>query len=86
MTIDEIINRIKEGETLSISCARYEESIYSKRGEYRSYVEDGIHETSKKVDEKYIIHEVIRAMLNSEYFDLYLGDENILKTIRTPGD
>ena len=86
MTIDEIINRIKEGETLSITCSRYEESIYSKGEEYRSYLEDGINEYSKKVDEKYIIHEITRAILNSNYYDLYIGDEDVIKTIRKQGD
>ena len=82
MTIDEIINRIKEGENLTITCSRYEETIYSKGEEYRSYLEDGINERSKKVDEKYIIHEITRAIVNPECFDLYLGYEDIMKSIR----
>ena len=86
MTIDEIIKRIEEGEDLTICCSRYEEIIYSKGEEYRSYLEDGIHEVSKKVDEKYIIHQITRAMNNSDYYDLYLGDEDIIKTIRGQGE
>ena len=86
MTIDEILKRIKEGEGLTISCSRYEETIYFKGEEYRSYLEDGINESSKKVDEKYIIHEIIRAMHNSDYYDLYIGYEDIIKAIREQGD
>lgn len=86
MTIDEIIKRIKEGENLTIACSRYEETIFSKGEGYESYLEDGIHEISKKVDEKYLIHQITRAMNHSDYYDLYLGDEDIIKSIRGMGD
>ena len=85
MTIDEIINRIKEGEDLCIACSQYEETIYSKNGEYMSYIENGIYESTKKVEEKYVIHQITRAIINSNYYDLYLGDEDIIKTIREQG-
>ena len=86
MTIDDIFNRMKQGENLTVACSRYEETIYSKGEEYRSYLEDGINEVSKKVDEKYIIHQITRALHNSNYYDMYLGDENIIDACKRRGD
>ena len=86
MTIDDIFKRMGEGEVLCIACSRYEERICLEGERYESYLEDGINEVSKKVDEKYIIHQIIRALHNSNYYDMYLGDENVIDACKHRGD
>ena len=78
MNIENIIERIKEGETLTIACSRYEELICYRDGNFISTFEDGINETSKIRNESYVRSNIIKALNAPVYYDMYIGDEDLI--------
>ena len=76
--VEKIIERIKEGECLTISCSMYEEIINYRNGNFVSTFEDGMNETFKIRKESYVRSNVVRALNAPVYYDMYIGDEDLI--------
>lgn len=76
--VEKIIERIREGECLTIACSRYEEMINYKNGKFISTFEDGVNETFKVRNESYVRSNIVRALNAPIYYDMYIGDEDLI--------
>ena len=75
--VEKIIERIKEGEDLTVSCSSYEEIIYYRDGKFMSSFENGIQCVTNERSEKYVRNSIVEALYDTDYYDLYIGDEDL---------
>lgn len=84
--IEEIINRIKEGEELLIACSMYEITIWYENGIFKSTFENGYQCILDEKTEKFVIKRIVEAFNEPEDYDLYIGDDDLLASLKEQGD
>lgn len=68
--VDEIINKIKEGNYYTIACSMYEEYFWYENGNYYKSVENGMNEPiPKKTTEDMVRRAVLQALTFPEMYD-----------------
>lgn len=75
--VEKIIERIKEGEELTISCSMYEEIIYYRDGKFMSSFENGVQWVTNERSEKYVRKSIVEAFNDTDYYGMYIGDEDL---------
>ena len=72
MDIDNFVNGIKEGRTVTLACSRYEQYFWYKDGRFYTNYEDGINERPpKEVTESYVRRDISIAIHHPECWDVY---------------
>lgn len=84
--IEEIINRIKEGEELLIACSMYETTIWYEDGIFKSTFENGYQCILDEKTEKFVVKRIVEAFNEPEDYDLYIGDDDLLASLKEQGD
>lgn len=84
--VEKIINRIKEGEDLTVSCSMYEEIIYYKNGKFMSSFDNGEQCATNERSEKYVRRSIMDAFQEPDYYGMYIGDEDLTGEEDCSGD
>ena len=80
-TLEEIMTKLKEGESLLVGTCLYEENISYENGEFVSWFENGMDCVTNKRSEKYVERTIIEALNKPDEHDLYIGDYDVLNDI-----
>ena len=84
--VDKIIERIIEGEDLTVSCSMYEEIIYYIDGKFMSSFENGIQSVTNERSENYVRNSIVDALNDTDYYGMYIGDEDLTGEEEDLGD
>lgn len=71
MTVESIIEEIKNGKCMTIACSQYEEATIYKRGMFKVFVEDGLYEGPPIIrSEAQIRRDIEIALNNPDIYDI----------------
>lgn len=72
MSFEEAKEGLEKGRYLTISCSRYEETIWKKDGCFHSTMEDGVSDGRAKINKESTIDGLInRAINNPNEYDIF---------------
>lgn len=86
MKVEEIMKRIQEGEELFTGDSLHEETIWYEDGTFKASIETSGGCISTEKSEKYVAKAIIEAFNDPYGHDLYIGDDDLLESLRVEGE
>lgn len=74
--MDKIINKIKNGKVLTISCSSYEEMFYFRNGKFMSTFDNGLICEARERSESTVRSAISRAQHDPDGYDMFFEGED----------
>jgi hypothetical protein len=72
--MDKIINKIKNGKVLTISCSSYEELFYFRNGKFMSTFDNGLICEARERSESTVRSAISRAQHDPDGYDMFFEE------------